>query len=576
MLLAEVIARFLFGRPLGWADEVAATVFLWFAMASVVLADCSRKHMRILLLLLGVPRVGGVAEAVSKSVAFAGFLALAAFSLDYAVAQADLTSSTLAINGAWRAAALPLGFGMLALLAALRLAADPAAWPAAVLVAAVMALLWWLSPALADMDNGNLVPFFVVILGACLTLAVPIGLSFAVATMSYLAFCTDIPLSVVVGRLDEGISHYVLIAVPLFVFLGRLMEETRLAAAIVALLVAFLGRVRGGLSYVLVAAMFIVSGISGSKIADMAAVGPALFPEMKRRGARPGELVALLASSGAMSEAIPPSLVLITTGVAAGVSIAALFTAGLLPSLLLAACLCLAVWFRSRGAAPADTPPVSARALWSAAMFALPGLALPVLVRTAVVEGIATATEVSSIGIAYTMLAGLTLYRPFPWRRLPAMLVDTATLSGAILFIIGAATAMAWALTQSGLSQDIFELVVRIPGGGAGFMAMSVVFFIVLGSLLEGVPAILIFAPLLFPTAARTGIDPVHYAIVAVLSMGVGLFIPPFGLGYWSACAIGNVEPELGIRPLIPYLVALLVGLGIVAAAPIISTAFLG
>ncbi len=174
---------------------------------------------------------------------------------------------------------------------------------------------------------------------------------------------------------------------------------------------------------------------------------------------------------------------------------------------------------------------------------------LPVLIRTAVVEGVATATEVSTIGIAYCLVVGMLVYRQFDWRRAYPMLVETATLSGAILFIIGAATGMAWALTQSGFSQSL----ARAMGVGAG-RAMGLpgrsrsLAFIVLGSVLEGIPAMVLFGPLLFPIARQIGVNEVHYAIVIILAMGIGLFAPPFGLGYYTACTIGKVHPDVALR----------------------------
>ena len=168
------------------------------------------------------------------------------------------------------------------------------------------------------------------------------------ATYGYLALTTGTPLMVLVGRMDEGMSHLILLSVPLFVFLGLLIEMTGMARAMVAFLASLLGHVRGGLHYVLVGAMYLVSGISGSKAADMAAVAPVLFPEMKARGAKPGDLVALLSATGAQTETIPPSLVLITIGSVTGVSIAALFTGGLLPGVVLAITLSALVWWRYR------------------------------------------------------------------------------------------------------------------------------------------------------------------------------------------------------------------------------------
>jgi tripartite ATP-independent transporter DctM subunit len=370
-------------------------------------------------------------------------------------------------------------------------------------------------------------------------------------------------------------SSLILLAVPLFIMLGALIEMTEMAKAMVAFLAALVGHVRGGLQYVLLGAMLLVSGISGSKTADMAAVAPVLFPEMRKRGLADGEMVSLLASAGAMAETIPPSLVLIAIGSVTGVSIAALFTGGLLPGVVLA--IGLAILARQR--TPAEdlrgVTRAPARIVLRTFVIALPALVLPALIRFAVIRGIATATEVSTIGIIYAALIGLLIYRQFDVKRLYPMLLETAALSGAILLIIGTATAMAWALTQSGFSRQLASAMATVPGGPFGFLLISIAAFIVLGSVLEGIPAIVLFGPLLFPIARQLGINEVHYAMVVILAMGIGLFAPPLGVGYYSACAIGRVNPDAGMRRIWPYLAALLIGLLAVAALPWISTGFL-
>jgi tripartite ATP-independent transporter DctM subunit len=348
-----------------------------------------------------------------------------------------------------------------------------------------------------------------------------------------------------------------------------------MARAMVAFLASLVGHVRGGLHYVLVAAMYLVSGISGAKAADMAAVAPVLFPEMKARGAQPGDLVALLAATGAQTETIPPSLVLITIGSVTGVSIAALFTGGLLPGAVLAILLCFMIRRRYRNEAPDGLRRATTPEIARSFVIALPALALPFLIRAAVVEGIATATEVSTIGIVYSALAGLLIYRRFDWAALRPMLVSTACLSGAILLIIGTATGMAWGLTRSGFSRSLATAMTGLPGGAIVFMAASIVAFVVLGSVLEGIPAIVLFGPLLFPIAKLVGIHEVHYAMVVILAMGIGLFAPPFGVGYYAACAIARVEPAEGIRPIWGYMLALVIGTIIVAAVPWLSVGFL-
>jgi tripartite ATP-independent transporter DctM subunit len=576
ILLAGVIARFVLLRPLVWSDELASILFLWLAMLGSVIALVRGQHMRLTAVVTRLPAAWrGRAEVLAVAAAALFLLFLLPNANDYAQDEWYIETPALGWSNIVRAAALPVGCALMLLACALQLLrrrlSDLAVVAAGLLV--LGAALYFGAPALAALGNWNLLLFFVVLLGGGVLLGVPIGFSFGLATLAYLATTTTTPLSVVVSRMDEGMSSLILLAVPLFVFLGALIEMTGMAVAMVGFLAALLGHVRGGLAYVLLGAMYLVSGISGAKAADMAAVAPVLFPEMRRRGGNDGEMVALLAAAGAMSETIPPSLVLITIGSVTGVSIAALFTGGLLPALVLALALAAVAWRRSRGESAGRR--ASGREIGRAFVLALPALALPVLIRAAVVEGVATATEVSTIGIAYAVVAGLLLYRKFDWARLYPMLVDTACLSGAILFIIGTATGMAWALTQSGFSTALAQAMAGVPGGAYGFLAISLVAFIVLGSILEGIPAIVLFGPLLFPIARAAGVNEVNYAMVVVLAMGLGLFAPPFGVGYYAACAVGKVSPDAGMRRIWPYLGALAAGLAVVAAVPWLSTGFL-
>jgi tripartite ATP-independent transporter DctM subunit len=428
---------------------------------------------------------------------------------------------------------------------------------------------------LPALGNINLVLFFLVGVSFMVTIGIPIMTAFGLATLAYLGSTTNMPLMVAVGRIDEGMSGIILLSVPLFVFLGALIESMGMAAAMIRFLASLIGHVRGGLSYVLIGAMYLVSGISGSKAADMAAVAPALFPEMKKRGEEEGELVAMLTASGAMSETIPPSLVLITIGSVTGVSIAALFTGGFMPAVVGAAAMVVVIWFRNRNLPKENIARPSARVIVSSFLYALPAIALPFLIRSAVVEGVATATEVATIGVAYSFVVGLAFYRVFDWKRLYPMLVDAASLSGAILIIIGCATAMAWALTQSGFSRQLAGWMAAVPGGPAGFLLVSALAFVVLGSFLEGIPAIVLFGPLLFPIARAVGVNEVHYSMVVVFAMGLGLFAPPFGVGFYAACAIGRVNPAVAMQRVWPYLAALFVALILIATIPWISIGFL-
>ncbi|MDM0115137.1 TRAP transporter large permease subunit [Variovorax sp. J22R133] len=579
VLLAGVVARFVFHKPLIWSDELASMLFIWLAMLGAVVALRRGEHMRMTAVVSRqTPARQQLFDSISVCASLA-FLAMVAWpAWEYASEERFITTPALEISNAWRAGALPVGIVLMMLFSVLRLFKD-GQWRTSTKAVAIVAILVGAFAlghgVFQDLGRLNLLIFFVGVVAASVFSGIPIAFAFGLGTFGYLALGTDTALPVIVGRMDEGMSHLILLAVPLFVFLGLLIEMTGMAKAMIAFLAGLLGHVRGGLQFVLVGAMYLVSGISGSKAADMAAVAPALFPEMKNRGASEGDLVALLSATGAQTETVPPSLVLITIGSVTGVSIAALFTGGLLPAVVLGLTLCVVVWFRARGEDLSHVVRPSWAQVGKLAAIAVPALALPFIIRAAVVEGVATATEVSTIGIVYAVLSGLLVYRQFDWKRVGPMLVATASLSGAILLIIGTATAMAWGLTQSGFSSSLAQIMGGLPGGAPMFLAVSLVTFVILGSVLEGIPAIVLFGPLLFPIARQLGIHEVHYSMVVVLSMGLGLFAPPLGVGYYAACAIGRIHPDKGIRPIIAYMLALLVGTIVVAAVPWLSIGFL-
>ena len=454
-----------------------------------------------------------------------------------------VTTPSLEIANSWRTAALPIGIALMILVGFLHIFRFGRFWTSILAlgtVAAAVAITALLGPYLQGLGNWNLLIFFVLGVGSMVLLGVPIAFSFGLETFAYLALTTSTPTVVVVGRMDEGMSHLILLAVRTSCSWHADRDDGD-GARDGRLFGGLLGHVRGGLSYVLIGAMYLVSGNLGSKAADMAAIAPVLFPEMKRRGAKPGDLVALLSATGAQTR--DPAFARanhdrLRNGRLDSGALYRWAAAGRRVGLLLAAL----VWWRYR-----NQDLSGGSRLWSQDWQVIPDLAssiaLPFIIRAAVIEGVATATEVSTIGIAYTVLAGLLVYRQFDWKRIYPMLVDTASLSGSILLIIGAATGMAWALTQSGFSSLPANSMKALPGGTSTFLAVSVLAFVVLGSVLEGIPAIVLFGPLLFPIARQVGVHEVHYAMVVVLAMGIGLFAPPFGVGYYAACAISRINP---------------------------------
>jgi tripartite ATP-independent transporter DctM subunit len=470
ILFAGVVSRYVFNSPIIWTDELATFLFLWLAMFGAVVAVRHDGHMRLTTFVSWCgPQWRTWLGTVAELVVIVFVLEIIVPINAYLKVQASTELITLHISDWYRVLALQVGVGLISVVALLRLLETTSLRglvSAVAVVGAIAGALWVAQPLLVAMGFGSLILFFVVLVVVCVGIGVPIAFTFGIATLSYLTLTTQLPALIVVNRMDDGISNLLLLSVPMFVFLGLLMEMTGIARVMVNFLAALVGHVKGGLSYVLLGAMYLVSGISGSKAADMAAVAPILFPEMRRRGAHPGELSSLLAASSAMSETIPPSLVLITIGsVTPGLSIAALFTGGLLPAFVAALALVVVAWWRSRAGDKGAGERASLSTVTRSLGIALPGLTLPFVIRYTVIEGVATATEVSTIGVVYTAILGLVVYRQFDWRRIYPILVETVSLTGAVMMIIGTATGMAWALTQSGFSVWLVSAMAAVPGG---------------------------------------------------------------------------------------------------------------
>lgn len=579
LLLLGVTSRYALHLPIVWIDEAASFCFLWFAMLGSAVAIDRNEHLRLTLFLHMMPnRWTGYVNALAL-VLVATFLgAMLPPSVEYVMEEWAVTSAALNLPMSFRASALPFGIVLMLLLVVVNLfrTSNLSHVGLAVLTVAVAGgALWFLSPVLEQLGNINIAIFLCGFAALFLALGVPIAFCFGLAALSFLVFTTWVPLIVMVGRVDEGMSGIILLSVPIFVLLGCVLDATGMGKAIVDLLSTMFGHVRAGMSWVLLGSLFLVSGISGSKVSDMATVAPALFPEMKRRGHKPKEMIALLATGAAMADTVPPSIVLIVLGSAAGVSIAALFTSGFLIAMVLLLALAVLAWIKARHESMAGTIKASWPMAGKAALVAAPALVLPFLIRSLVGGGVATATEVSTIAVLYAMVIGAVLYGGISLKKLYSMLVETAALSGSILIILGTASAMAWSLTQTGFAFQLSSMIADLPGGWMTYMVVSILIFMLLGCVLEGLPAIVLLAPIMFPIAKAVGINDVHYAMVVVVAMNIGLMAPPIGVGFYIACKIGNVSPDEAMGAIWPYLAAMVVGLLIIAFVPALSTILL-
>src|SRR5258705_1117102 len=437
--------------------------------------------------------------------------------------------------------------------------------------AAVVALyLGWdaLSPDTVP-SSGTL-----MLLGFVVTLCggLPIGFAIALAALLFIWVEGTLPGVIFAQQMARGIDNFVLLAIPFFILVGYLMAANGMAVRLIELLQRAVGRMRGGLNVVMVMSMVLFSGISGSKMADVAAVGSVLIPAGRRSRQNPGSAVALLAASAVMAETIPPCINLIILGFVANLSIGGVFVAVLLPAGLMA--LALIVVSIISGKRPVSSeeiePKIPMSGLWSGA---IASFGLIFMIFAGFKSGFATATEISAFAAVYAIVIGSLGFRELSFKTAASSFVQAATRSGLVLFIVAAAQSLAFILTLQQVPHAVGEMMLSLSGthGTWLFMLLSIAVLIVMGSVLEGAAALIIFGALLLPVAVKLGIDPLHFGVVLVISMGLGLFAPPLGLGLYGACLIGNVPIEQTVKPIMGYLGLLLVCLLVIAFVPSIS-----
>ncbi len=579
LLLLGVISRYVFSIPVVWIDEAASICFLWLAMLGSAIALDRNEHLRLTLLLKAFPdRARSFVHAFALLLVATFLFVMLRPSVEFMIEEWVVTSAALHIPMSFRTSAIPFGIALMLAIVARHIfqtSRIPEIVGAAALIAALAGVFWLVSPGLMTLGYANILIFLVGFVALFLALGVPIAFCFGLGTLAFLSFSTSVPIFVMIGRMDEGMSSLILLSVPIFVLLGCILDATGMGKAIVDFVASLVGHVKAGMSYVLLGSLFLVSGISGSKVSDMATVAPALFPEMKRRGHTPKEMTALLATGAAMADTVPPSIVLIVLGSVAGVSIAGLFTSGFVIAMVLLLMLAVLARWKARGENMEAIRRAPFAVVTKTLLIAAPALVLPFLIRSAVGGGIATATEVSTIAVLYAMIIGAVLYGGLGWRKIYSMLVETAALSGAILLILGTASAMAWALTQTGFAFQMAAYMTDLPGGWFTYMLVTIGVFMILGCVLEGLPAIVLMAPIMFPIAANLGINNIHYSMVVVTAMNIGLMAPPIGIGFYIACKIGGISPDEAMSAIWPYIGALFIGLIIIAAVPALSIAYL-
>jgi tripartite ATP-independent transporter DctM subunit len=444
-------------------------------------------------------------------------------------------------------------------------------WATLVIAAAVAAAVWaWNAAVPAHAAT----PLMLLGAGFLLSIVAGLPIAFALAFSALLYFLADpsLPMLVYSQQVLSGMDHFVLLAIPFFVLAGLLMEANGMSSRLIELLLRMMGRVRGGLSLIIITATAFFSGVSGSKLADVAAVGGIIMPAVRRTRQDSNDAAGLLAASAVMAETIPPCINMIIMGFVANISIGGLFVAGLVPAGFMALSLAAVAYaFGSR------IDPAAAfekrRPLLRLAGGALVGLLMIAMIGKGVTSGVATSTEVSAFAVAYALIVGGLAFRELTARSVLRLFVRSASMAGSILFIVAAASGVSFALTIQQIPQQLSGIMMQLGHhfGAYGFMLASMLLMIAFGAILEGAPALIIFGPLLTPIALQLGVSPLHFGTVMVVAMGFGLFSPPVGLGLFATCAITGTELRNVVRPMAKYLAVLFIALLALVFVPAFS-----
>jgi tripartite ATP-independent transporter DctM subunit len=573
VVILSVLLRSIFNAPVEWSDDIARGLMVASSFFGAAGAVARGENVGVAFFVERIPpasrrliqAVGALLTAIVS-----GYVAVNALRLG-ALTTGQTTGSGLPLQLTF----YPMGVGAACMTIFALDQFFRRAWrdiAAAVAILALLALGWqaWSALALATLPRPGVLMAIGFFLGLCG--GMPIAFSLALAALIFIWVQGSLPGVIFAQQMARGIDNFVLLAIPFFILVGYLMEANGMSVRLIALLERLVGRLRGGLNVVMVLSMVIFSGISGSKMADVAAVGSVLIPASRRAGQNPGGTVALLAASAVMAETIPPCINLIILGFVANLSIGGLFMAGLLPAALMAlALIAVAILFGSRSRiAPTTEARAPTARLWGGAAVTL---GLIAIIFGGFKSGFATATEISAFAALYALAVGGLVFRELRPATAVRSFVHAATRSGLVLFIVAAAQSLAFTLTLQQVPHALAEAMIALSqtSGTWLFLLLSILILIVMGSVLEGAAALIIFGPLLVPVAGQLGIAPLHFGVVLVIAMGIGLFAPPLGLGLYGACLIGDVPIEVTVKPMLGYLGLLLLCLLVIAFVPALA-----
>ncbi len=396
----------------------------------------------------------------------------------------------------------------------------------------------------------------------------PIALSLAFASTVFLWLNGSVPLTVVTQRMITGTDSFVLLAVPLFLLSGALMDNGGISKRLVSFANVLVGWATGGLSMIAVVASMIFAGISGSAAADCAAIGSIMIPAMIRKGYAKDFTTALQSCAGTIGVIIPPSVPMVVYGVIASTSIGALFIGGAIPGIIMGLALMGVSYVISKRRGYTGTARVSCGEALAAFRDAIWALIMPIIIVGGILGGVFTPTEAAGVATVYALLVGFFVYRELKLRDMPRLLKNAGVNTALVMFIISTASLFAWILASQQVPKAIAEAFLSFSDNPAVFLLMVNLLLLWVGTFLETTASLIIFAPVLLPVARQLHIDPIFLGVVMVVNLAIGMVTPPLGVSLFVGCSISGLRVERVIKPLIPFLVAMIVVLFLITYVP--------
>jgi C4-dicarboxylate transporter DctM subunit len=404
----------------------------------------------------------------------------------------------------------------------------------------------------------------------CLTLALGVPVAFCLGLTSLAALvAADVPLKLMAQRMFTGIDSFPLMAVPFFVLAGELMNRGGTTRRIIDFANVLVGRIPGGLAHTNVVASMFFGGISGSAVADAAAIGTILVPGMVRKGFPAGFSAALTAAASTMGPIIPPSIFMVIMGVTTGLSIGGLFACGFLPGALMGlSMMVMSYVIAVRRKFPRETEPFSLPRLWRAFVSAGPALLSPVIILGGILGGIFTATEAAAVAVLYAFILGRFVYREMSFSELKSIFVHSGVTTAVLLLIIGTANIFAWVLTSEQIPTRIAEAMLSLTSSPFLILLIINVLLLLVGMFEEGGATIIILAPTLLKVAQAVGVDPLHFGFIMVFNIVVGLLTPPLGVCLFVVCGVTGLPFTRIVRAVTPFIILELALLMVVTYVP--------